>query len=117
MFLGWWWMGSQMGSVLENHPSLALLPHSGVFDQLLFRIGREGVPLPSSGIAEKDLVMYGEGGEKCYAYLAVRRQQGGVTGYSISGLDILTDTPEGNAVLDGVISWLRTQANSGKVEL
>ena len=114
VFLGWWWMGSQMGSVLENHPSLALLPHSGVFDQLLFRIGREGVPLPSSGIAEKDLVMYGEGGEKCYAYLAVRHQQNGVTGYSISGLDVLTDTPEGSAVLDGVISWMRAQVAAAR---
>ena len=107
IYLGWWWMGSQMGSVLNDHPSLALLPHSGVFDQLLFRIGREGSPLPVAGVEERDLVMFGEGGEHCYAYLAERRQADGVRGFMVSGLDLLTDTPEGTAILDGIVSWLR----------
>ena len=107
IYLGWWWMGSQMGSVLNDHPSLALLPHSGVFDQLLFRIGREGSPLPVAGVEERDLVMFGEGGEHCYAYLAERRQAHGVSGFMVSGLDLLTDTPEGTAILDGIVLWLR----------
>ena len=107
VYLGWWWMGSQMGSVLNDHPALALLPHSGVFDQLFFRIGREGTPLPVVGVGEKDLVMFGEGGEHCYAYLAERHKKGGAKGFMVSGLDLLTDTPEGTAILDGIIAWLR----------
>ena len=107
VYLGWWWMGSQMGSVLNDHPALALLPHSGVFDQLLFRIGREGTPLPVAGVEERNLVMFGEGGEHCYAYLAERIQKDGTRGFMVSGLDLLSDTPEGTAILDGILAWLR----------
>ena len=107
VYLGWWWMGSQMGSVLNDHPALAFLPHSGVFDQLLFRIGREGTPLPVAGVEERNLVMFGEGGEHCYAYLAERRPKDGAAGFMVSGLDLLTDTPEGTAILDGVLAWIR----------
>ena len=45
------------------------------------------------GVGEKDLVMFGEGGEHCYAYLAERHKKGGAKGFMVSGLDLLTDTP------------------------
>ena len=102
-----------MGSVLNDHPALGLLPHSGVFDQLLFRIGREGTPLPVAGVEEGDLVMFGEGGEHCYAYLAERRQKGGARGFMVSGLDLLTDTPEGTGILDGILAWIRGTTFNG----
>ena len=107
ILLGWWWMGSQMGSVLNDHPWLDGFPHQGVFSPLLFRIGKGGLKLPVAGVAEKDLVMVGEGHEACYLYLAEARSRAGGRVCHIAGLDVLTDTPEGTMILDGAIRRCR----------
>ena len=107
ILLGWWWMGSQMGSVLNNHPWLDGFPHDGVFSPLLFRIAKSGLKLPVSGVVEKDLVMVGEGADACYLYLAEARSRKGGRLCHIAGLDVLSDTPEGTMILDGAIRRCR----------
>ena len=57
-----------------------------------------------AGVSEKDIVMVGEGAEGCYLYLAVTRTQGGGRLCLIAGLDVLSDTPEGTAILDGAMN-------------
>jgi len=106
--LGWWWMGSQMGMVFEKSPLLAGLPHEPFLAPLHFRIVREGTPLPVAGFRQEDLVVYGEGGEKCYLYLAMRTLPAGNRHVMVSGLDILSSTPEGTALLDDILTALRS---------
>lgn len=106
ILLGWWWMGTQMGAVLENHPMLAGLPHEGVLTPLLFRIVREGTPLPKAGVPADELVVYGEGGDCCYLYLSEKKRPDGARTVTVSGLDILSPTPEGEALLKGILAEL-----------
>jgi len=104
--LGWWWIRTQTGTALVDSPVFGDLPHEGVLSPLLFRIVGKGAPLKGSGRAEGDLFMVGEGGEDCYAYLARRREGRGVV-YESFGLDLLSGTPEGAAILDGMIGESR----------
>ena len=99
-------MGSQMGSVLNDHPWLEGFPHDGVFSPLFFRIAKGGLKLPVAGVSEKDIVMVGEGAEACYLYLAETASGNGGRICHIAGLDVLSDTPEGTAILDGAIARL-----------
>lgn len=104
--LGWWWMGSQMGAVLTEHPILSELPHEGFLTPLVFRLMRKGKPLPAVGVPSSDLVVYGEGGDCCYLYMAAREMPSGNRVVTVSGLDLLSDTPEGLAVWSGIFRWL-----------
>ena len=120
ILLGWWWMGSQMGSVLNDHPWLDGFPHDGVFSPLFFRIAKCGLKLPVPGVSEKDIVMVGEGAEACYLYLAESRSREGGRVCHIAGLDVLSDTPEGTMILDGAIRRLGpsvTDRGSGRYEI
>ena len=103
--LGWWWMGRQVGTALANHPALASLPHEGVLSPLLFRLVLDsGKPLPYARLAQEDMLIVGEGGSLCYLYLA----QGNVgRGKAVMafGLNLLADTPEAAAFLDGLIDY------------
>ena len=104
--LGWWWMGNQVGTALLKHPVFGDLPHEGFLSPLLFRIVGTGKPLDGAAYKEEDLFMVGEGGEKCFAYLGRRNVGDGVVVESF-GLDLLSGKPEGTAILDGVIDYVR----------
>ena len=104
--LGWWWMGSQVGTAFLDHPALSGLPHRGALDELFFRIVKEGRKLPYAGLAKEDLIAVGEGGDACYLYLAEKKSGNGRQLMSF-GLDVLSDTREGTALLDGLIDYLR----------
>ena len=52
--------------------------------------------------------MVGEGGGDCYAYLARRRAGSGIAIESF-GLDLLSGTPEGTAILDGMLEFARSR--------
>ena len=106
--LGWWSMGNQVGTALaKGHPALAGLPHEGALTPLLFRVVKEG----ALGLSRKELtvaspVIVGEGKKDCFLYLGeIRADQG--RHMASFGLDLLSGTPEGTAILDGVIDELR----------
>jgi hypothetical protein len=99
-------MGTQVGTALVDHPVFAGLPHEGHLSPLFFRIVGEGLPLRGAGRDVKDLLMVGEGGQDCFAYVALRRSGKGLAVESF-GLDLLSGKPEGTALLDGMIDYAR----------
>ena len=103
--LGWWWMGSQVGTAIKPHPALGRFPHDGVLNPLLFRILKTGRELPVAAVKPEDMIIVGEGGQKCYLYLAQYRV-GRSTVVACYGLDLLSDLPEANALLDGFVDEL-----------
>lgn len=62
--------------------------------------------MPVEGFEEKDLVMVGEGAEACFLYLADSRRSDGARRVLVAGLDVLSDTAEGSAILDGIFDEL-----------
>ena len=101
--LGWWWMGKQMGLVLEDRAELKTLPHDGLVSPLLFRIVKTGAEMPVAGFSQADQVVYCEGGEACYSYLAAKTRADGRRETAVNGLDLLADVPEADAILGGLI--------------
>ena len=106
--LGWWWMGRQVGTALAKSPVFGDLPHEGVLSPLVFRIIGVGKSLKGEKYKADDLFMVGEGGGDCYAYLAWRRAGSGIAIESF-GLDLLSGTPEGTAILDGMLEFARSR--------
>jgi len=103
--LGWWWMGRQVGTALAQHPALAALPHEGVLSPLLFRLVLQtGKPMPYAGLAQDDMLMVGEGGEMCFLYLA-QANVGSGKALMAFGLNLLAETPEAAALLDGLVDY------------
>ena len=105
--LGWWWLGTQVGSVINDHPALGDFPREEFLTPLYFRILKAGAKLPIEGIREKDLIIAGEGGEDFYAYLAETREPNGARRLRAFGLDVLSDTPEGKSLLDNFITYMK----------
>ena len=106
--LGWWSMGNQVGTALSRKsPALAGLPHEGVMTPLLFRIVKEGGhPLLSKDLKLAGPMIVGEGRKDCYLYLGELEVDKGRQ-IAAFGLDILSGTPEGSALFDGIIDELR----------
>ena len=119
VLLGWWWMGRQVGTALAQHPALAALPHEGVLSPLLFRLVLQtGKPMPYAGLAQDDMLMVGEGGEMCYLYLA-HANVGSGKALMAFGLNLLADTPEAAALLDGLVDYAASDrfAPKSRVEM
>ena len=106
--LGWWSMGNQVGTALaKGSPVLAGLPHEGVMTPLIFRIVKKGAqPLSSGELKLAAPLIVGEGRKDCYLYLGEVASEKGRLMASF-GLDLLSGTPEGTALLDGIIEELR----------
>ncbi|MBR4654874.1 MAG: hypothetical protein IKO72_16070 [Kiritimatiellae bacterium] len=104
--LGWWWMGNQVGTAMLRHPVLGYLPHDGYLSPLLFRILGRGRALNVEPRYKGEFFMVGEGGSDCFVYLA-RRAIGSCDVLESFGLDLLSGKPEGTAILDGMIDFLR----------
>ena len=106
--LGWWSMGNQVGTALaRNCAALAGLPHEGVLTPLLFRIVKEGAhPLSAKDLELAAPMIVGEGKKDCYLYLGEVKTDRGRQ-IAAFGLDLLSGTPEGTAILDGLIDDLR----------
>ena len=100
--LGWWWMGDQVGTAIRRHPALGDFPHDGVLSPLLFRILKRGRELPAADVKPEEMIIVGEGGDRCFLYLSERRC-GDATVIACHGLDLLSDTPEGAALLDALV--------------
>ena len=113
--LGWWFMGSQVGTALLKHPVFGDLPHEGVLSPLLFRIIGNVKELAGSQHGESELFMVGEGGSGCFVYLALRRAKGGL-GVAVEsfGIDLLSGLPEAAVLLDGMIDYVRGIPESKK---
>ena len=106
VMLGWWQIGSQAGTAFLDHPALRGLPSEPYLCPLHFRLMKQGLKLPVAGVSEKDLIVVGEGGDACYLYLSKTVKPNGAVLYIVAGLDVTSGTPEGNALLNGIIADL-----------
>ena len=52
-----------------------------------------------------DLVIAGEGVDACYSYLAVVKSPSGARRVIVSGIDLLSPTPEGAYLLDALVAY------------
>ena len=112
--LGWWWMGDQVGTAIKEHPAFGDFPGEDVMTPLWFRLVKDkGLKLPADGIAAKDMIVVGEGGTACFVYLAEQRV-GSSRVLSCHGLDLVTETPEGNSLLRNFVRYLAEGAKVGK---
>ncbi len=93
--------------VLADTPVLGRLPHQGVLNPLLFRIVKEGAELPLADVKGADCRIVGEGRDACYLYLAETPLATGGRKFTVAGLDLVSDTPEGTAILDGLLDACR----------
>ncbi len=117
--LGWWWMGSQVGTAFARHPALGDFPHAGHLSPLAFRILKQGLRLPAlSGLRPDEMFAVGEGGSSYFLYGAEGRVGAGRVLLTF-GLDLLAGHPEGTCILDGLIAYARSDAFKprGEVEL
>ena len=112
-------MGRQVGTAIADHPALAALPHEGCLTPLFFRIVLDtGKHLPYAGLSQDDMLMVGEGGETCHLYLA-QAQVGSGKALMAFGLNLLADTPEAAALLDGLVDYAASDhfAPKSRVEM
>ena len=107
--MGWWWLGSQVGTAVKRHPCLGDFPYEPLLSPLLFRIVKEGKELPVAGYAEEDYVIVGEGLKDAYLYLAAKVRQDGGREVYVSGLDISGTTPESASLRANLMGWLKSR--------
>ena len=104
--LGWWGMGQQVGTAIRTHPALGDFPQEGVLSPLWFRLVKDtGRQLRPLEIEPKDLIIVGEGGAACFVYLH-ELKSGRSRVLECNGLDLLSETPEGNALLGNLVDYL-----------
>ena len=104
--LGWWFAGGQVGTEFKPHAILKYLPFEPSLSPLFFRIVKEPMRLPIEGLFPSDIIAAGEGKDYAGLYLSGSQTVSGGRHIRISGLDVLSDTPEGTALLDGVLDHL-----------
>ena len=107
--LGWWSMGNQVGTALARHPALGDFPHEGYLSPLLFRILKLGKKLPLAGMLPDEMLVVGEGRDDYFLYAGEARSGNGRVLMTF-GLDLLSGTPEGTCLLDGMIRYARSDA-------
>jgi len=107
--LGWWWMENQVGTAFAKHAALGELPHEGYLSPLAFRIMKEGLPLPLAGLRPDEMMIVGEGREQFFLYVGEAKIDKGQVLMTF-GLDLLSGTPEGTCLLDGMLRYVRSDA-------
>jgi len=111
--LGWWSMGDQVGTAFAKHPALGDFPHDGYLSPLAFRIMKQGRSLPFTGVLPEEMIVVGEGGRGYFLYAGEARVAKGRLLMSY-GLDLISGTPEGTSLLDGMIRYARSDAFNPK---
>lgn len=104
--LGWWNIGTQVGTAAVRHPIWGNFPFEEYLTPLLFEIIKEGTKLPVAGFTENDYVMVGEGCKEADLYLAVKDLPNGRKHVFVSGLDITSDTVAGRALKTAIVCYL-----------
>ena len=106
--LGWWTLGTQVGTAFAASPAWGDFPLDPWMNQLWFRLIRkeaydlrQGPPLP-------DFVplAVGEGKESYYLYLG-ESFEGGRRTLASYALDLLQETPEAVSLLDSLLDYLQ----------
>jgi hypothetical protein len=73
---------------------------------LLFDIIGEADALPVDGFSEKDFIMVGEGNTDFKLYLAAKVRPDGGREVFVSGLDVFSNRPQAQALLNDIVEWM-----------
>jgi hypothetical protein len=111
--LGWWGMGNQVGTAFAAHPAQGDFPHQGFLSPLSFRILKQGQALPLPGVRPEEMYIVGEGLHGYFLYAGEARV-GEARVFMTFGLDLVSGTPEGTCLLDGIIRYIRSEGFNPK---
>lgn len=117
MRLGWWLLGSQTGTGIAKHPAFGDFPHSEHLSPLWERlVKRPELLKPNDGICGAEPLMVGTGVHGYALYLSQATVGKGRL-LRASGLDVLSDTPEGTYLLDAMLEYARSEDFQPKAAL
>ena len=115
--LGWWWLGSQIGTAFADHPAFADFPNAPYMDELWFGLIRKGAhdlrsTTPFGKLAP---LAVGEGQANYNLYLGETKI--GKARVLVSfALALEQDAPEALALLDGFIRYAQSDKFNPTVE-
>ncbi len=114
--LGWWGIGTQVGTAFVNHPVYGNFPKNNWMDPLWFRMIRQGAPdLTGKNMFGKfELLAVGEGRDSYYLYLG-QTKIGDSRILQTFALELMQDTPEAMALLDTFIKYVKSDDFQPKV--
>ncbi|MDO5566735.1 MAG: hypothetical protein Q4G59_08765, partial [Planctomycetia bacterium] len=126
--LGWWGIGTQVGTAFADHPVFGSFPKSAAMDQLWFKLIRAGAPdlrqeeqkinkekqqaLPAR-LTVADIVhrlqplAVGEGRDSYYLYLG-QGKLGSASVVATFAIDLLQDRPEALGLLDSLVDYIKS---------
>lgn len=115
--LGWWSLGSQVGTAFADHPAFAAFPNRSYMDPLWFRLVRKGGldMKRASELGRLAPLALGEGADSYYMYIGEAKIQSARI-LATFGLAIEDDTPEAIALLDSLIQYVRSEQFQPKTE-
>ncbi|MDR0335787.1 MAG: hypothetical protein LBI18_01715 [Planctomycetaceae bacterium] len=108
--LGWWWLGDQVGTAFAKHPVYGNFPHEEYLNPLWFRLIKRGMPISHDmSFGKLEYLSVGEGRDNYFMYVA--QTAAGTNGKILitHGLDVLTETPEGNYLLDQMLQYIDSE--------
>lgn len=105
--LGWWWMGSQLGTAFADHPALGGFPHEGWMSPGLWSEIVKSDPLDVSQVPGEYQPLALGGRIHGYNLYLGEKRQGDAEIVAAFGLDLFGDTPEQHALLDNLIGYIR----------
>jgi beta-galactosidase len=104
--LGWWAISHQAGTAIARHPAFGDFPHDGCLNELWFRLVHRTVSPADGAWHQVEPLMVGRGGA---GYLVhVFQAQAGHGKLLASGLNLLSDNPEAEYLLDQFIRYARS---------
>jgi hypothetical protein len=104
--LGWWAISRQAGTAIARHPAFGDFPHDGCLNELWFRLVHRTVSPADAAWHQVEPLMVGRGGA---GYLVhVFQARAGRGKLLASGLNLLSDNPEAEYLLDQFIRYARS---------
>ncbi|MDO5552545.1 MAG: glycoside hydrolase family 2 TIM barrel-domain containing protein [Planctomycetia bacterium] len=108
--LGWWSLGSQLGTAFEQHAAFGDFPHTGRIDTLWFRLVCSGMfdLSVSNPLGQLEPLAVGEGLNTYYLYMGEGKSDNGYV-LATYGLALLEDYPEAVWLLDNLVQYVKTR--------
>ncbi len=108
--LGWWSLGSQLGTTFAKHSAFGNFPNSANINPLWFRIIKQGmIDLNTENeLGHFEPLAVGEGVDTYYLYLG-QCMIGKSRLFASFGIDLLAPLPESCALLDNFINYVRSK--------
>ena len=104
--LGWWAISKQAGTAVARHPAFGDFPHDGCLNELWFRLVHRTVSPVDGAWHHVEPLMVGRGGAGCLVHVFQARAGHGKL--LASGLNLLSDNPEAEYLLDQFIRYARS---------